>query len=225
MSSAREFRGDNGAQSWQGNYDYDVFRNRYQYQSQNGGNPFSQVWVESGQISQSTNRFTFGMTYDDAGNITVDSKFRNLSFQYDANNRQKQSSDGTTTVVSVYDAGGQRVATQISGSLTNVLVYDAGGKLLAEYGSSAATGGTQYMFSDHQGSPHAVRNSSGAIMSRHDSAPFGEELGAIGMRSSGQGYGNGDNARQKYAGMESNDATGMDHTTTVRITMPSGERR
>jgi RHS repeat-associated protein len=32
------------------------------------------------------------------------------------------------------------------------------------------------------------------------------------MRTSGQGYGLGDNARQKYAGMEGDDATGMAHT-------------
>jgi len=212
LSSAREFRGDNSAQSWLVNYDYDVFGNRFQYQSQNGGNPFSQVWVESGAFSQSTNRFNSGVTYDDAGNITVDSKFRNLSLQYDANNRQKQSSDGTTTVVSVYNAGGQRVATQVGGSLTNVLVYDAGGKLLAEYGASVAIGGTQYVFADHQGSPRVIIGGNGNVISRHDYAPFGEELGAIGLRTSGQGYGGGDNARQKYAGMESDDATGMDHT-------------
>lgn len=212
LSSGREFRGDNNQQSWLVNYDYDVFGNRFQYQSQNGSNPFSQVWVESGQISQSTNRFSSGVTYDDAGNVTVDSKFRSLSFQYDANNRQKQSSDGTNTVVSVYDAVGQRVATQVTGALTNVLVYDAGGKLLAEYGAPATIGGTQYVFADHQGSPRAITGASGNVIARHDYAPFGEEIGTIGLRTSGQGYGVGDNARQKYAGMESDDAGGLDHT-------------
>jgi YD repeat-containing protein len=48
LSSAREFRGDNSQQSWLVNYTYNLFGNRYQYQSQNSGNPFSQVWVESG---------------------------------------------------------------------------------------------------------------------------------------------------------------------------------
>ena len=213
LSSAREFRGDNNLQSWLINYNYDLFGNRYQYQSQNGGNPFPQVWVESGQINQANNRFNSGVTYDDAGNVTVDSKFRNLQFQYDANNRQKQSAniDGTGTVVSVYDAGGQRVATQVNNSLTNVLVYDATGKLLAEYGSPAPSG-TQYLFNDHQGSPRAITSSNGSIVSRHDYLPFGEELGAVGMRASGQGYGLGDNGRQKYAGMENDDATGMQHT-------------
>ena len=116
--------------------------------------------------------------------------------------------------MSVYDAAGQRVATQVAGTLTNVLVYDAAGKLLAEYGSvPPATNGRQYVFSDHQGSPRTITSNSGSVASRHDYAPFGEDLTAgIGMRTSGQGYGSADSARQKYAGMESDDASGMAHT-------------
>ncbi len=159
LSSAREFRGDNPTQSgqvWLTNYEYDVFGNRYQKQAQNLANPFMQIWTEDADINKNTNRYAAGLTYDDAGNVTVDYKFRNLSFQYDANNRQKQSSDGTTATVSVYDAGGQRVATQLAGALTNVLVYDASGKLLAEYGSPSPTQGTQYVFDDQQGSPRVI---------------------------------------------------------------------
>jgi RHS repeat-associated protein len=213
LSSVCEFRGDNSQQSYLINYNYDLFGNRYQYQSQNSSNPFTQVWVEPSQVNQANNRYSSGVTYDDAGNVTVDSKFRNLQFQYDANNRQKQSAnlDGSGAVVSVYDAAGQRVATQVAGVLTNVLVYDAAGKLIAEYGSPAS-GGTQYLFSDHQGSPRTITNGSGTVVSRHDYLPFGEELGALGMRTSGQGYVAGDNARQKYAGMENDDATGIAHT-------------
>ena len=114
--------------------------------------------------------------------------------------------------MSVYDAGGQRVATQVGGSLTNVLVYDVSGKLVAEYGSSATLGGTQYLFSDQHGSPRAITGTTGTVISRHDYAPFGEEIGTVGMRTSSQGYTAGDNARQKYAGMETDDATGMAHT-------------
>src|SRR6266851_4000155 len=169
LSSAREFRGDNNQQSWLANYDYDVFGNRYQKQSRNSGNPFTQIWTEDSDITQATNRFASSVTYDDAGNILTDQKFRQLKFQYDANNRQQQSSnlDDTGAVVSVFDAGGQRVATQVSGSLTNVLVYDAFRKLVAEYGLSAPIGGTQYIFSDHQGSPRVTTNSAGTVVSRH----------------------------------------------------------
>ena len=98
LSSAREFRGDNpdpSGQSYLINYDYDLFGNRYQKQARNGGNPFTQIWTEDSAINQATNRYVSGtnVTYDDAGNVTVDSKFRNLQFQYDANNRQKQSAN------------------------------------------------------------------------------------------------------------------------------------
>lgn len=214
LSTVREFRGDNNQQTYRVNYEYDVFGNRYQKQAQNSGNPFTQKWVEAGQIDQTSNRFSSGVTYDDAGNITVDSKFRNLQFQYDANNRQKQSAnvDGTGAVVSVYDAGGQRVATQVAGSLTKMLVYDATGKLVAEYNSTTVSGGTQYVFSDHQGSPRTITSSGGVVISRHDYLAFGEELGTVGMRTSSQGYAAADAARLKYAGMEGDEATGMAHT-------------
>ncbi|HEX5702345.1 MAG TPA: RHS repeat-associated core domain-containing protein [Pyrinomonadaceae bacterium] len=212
LSSARELRGDNGQQVWLANYEYDVFGNRYQKQAQNNGNPFTQIWTEDADINKNTNRYASGLTYDDAGNVTIDSKFRNLSFQYDANNRQKQSTNGTTTVVNVYDAGGQRVATQAGGMLTNVLVYDAIGKLVAEYGP-VVTGGTQFVTSDHQNSPRAITNATGTVISRHDYAPFGEDLPAgVGMRSTGGGYSQPDSVRQKYAGMENDEATGMSHT-------------
>jgi RHS repeat-associated protein len=215
LSSAREFRGDNGQQSWKLNYDYDAFGNRYQKQANNPGNPFPQMWTEVADINQGTNRYANGLSYDSAGNVLIDQKFRLFKFQYDANNRQKQSSnlDDTGAVVSVYDAGGQRVATQVAGALSNVLVYDAAGKLLAEYGSTSPGEGTQYVFNDQQASPRVITNGSGAVVSRHDYAPFGEDIpGNVGMRSPSQGYAQPDGVRLKYAGMEIDEATGMSHT-------------
>src|SRR5262249_3269687 len=143
LSSTREFRGDNGTQSYLVNYDYDVFGNRYQKQAQNGSNPFAQTWVESTHIDQATNRFSTGVTYDSAGNVTVDSKFRNRKFEYDANGRQRQSRnlDDSGAVDSVFDAGGQRIGVQVAGSLTNVLVYDVMGQLVAEYNTTTVPGG------------------------------------------------------------------------------------
>ena len=214
LASAREFRGDNGQRSYLVNYEYDVFGNRYQKQTQNIDNPFAQEWVESGDFDQATNRFNAGLTYDNSGNITVDSRFRDRQLQYDANSRQKQSAnlDGSGAVVNVYDAGGQRVGIQVGGSLTSVLVYDTMSKLVAEYNSTTVQGGTQYVFSDYQGTPRAITSTSGTVISRHDYLAFGEELGTVGMRTSGQGYGAADAARQKYAGMETDTATGMAHT-------------
>jgi RHS repeat-associated protein len=126
--------------------------------------------------------------------------------------------------VSVYDAGGLRLATQVGGALTNVCVYDAMGKLLAEYGPAAAgPGGTNYLMSDHQGSPRVVTTTNGSVASRHDYLPFGEELNAgVGLRNSNQGYGGVDAARQKYAGMESDDGSGMATTLWRKYDSSSG---
>ena len=52
-----------------------------------------------------------------------------------------------------------------------------------------------------------------AIIARHDSLPFGEEIwSGTGMRSPSQGYGTTDRNRQKYGLTERDDATGLDHT-------------
>jgi len=224
LASTREFRGDNTQQSYLVNYDYDVFGNRYQKQAQNVGNPFSQIWVEAGQIDQATNRFNTGVSYDAAGNVTIDSKFRSRQLQYDAKDRQKQSAnlDLSGAVDSVYDAAGQRVATQVGGSLTNVLVYDSSGKLVAEYNATPANNGTQYVFGDHQNTPRTITDTQGQMVSRHDYLPFGEELGAVGMRASVPGYGGTDTTRQKYAGMETDEATGMAHTLWRKYDSYSG---
>ncbi len=215
LSSGREFRGNDNHRSYLVNYEYDVFGNRYQKQIQNTDNPFAQVWVDEGHIDLATNRFSSNVTYDNTGNITADSKFRNRKFEYDANNRQKQSRnlDNSGAIDSVFDATGQRVATQVGGSITNVLVYDAMGKLVAEYNSTTIQGGTQFIFDDHQGTPRAITNNAGAVIARHDYLPFGEDIpNNLGMRTSGQGYGGTEAARQKYAGMEKDEATGMAHT-------------
>ena len=223
LTTAREKRGDNDQQSYLVKYDYDVYGNRYQYSAQNGANPFAQVWVEAGQIGAGNNRFTANVTYDDAGNITSDAKFRNKQFLYDANNRQRWSAnlDGSSAESTVFDGAGQRLATIISGSITSISVYDAMGNLVAEYGQSTSNG-TQYIVNDHQGAPRVVTSAAGNVISRHDYLPFGEELGSgVGMRTPGQGYGAADGISKKYAGMET-DATGMAHTLWRKYDQFSG---
>jgi RHS repeat-associated protein len=226
LSQASEYRGDNNQQSYLINYNYDQFGNRYQYAANNplSTNPLPYTAVEDSNISKATNRLTFSqITYDAAGNITIDSKFRGRQFQYDANNRQKYVAltDGTAGVWSVYDGTGQRVATITNGNVSTVMVYDAMGKLVAEYGTATA-GGTQYVFADHQGSTRVVTNQTGAVISRQDYEPFGGELGAIGMRSVDPTYGGGNSVRQKYAEMEQDDGSGMSHTLWRKYDRISG---
>ena len=74
-------------------------------------------------------------------------------------------------------------------------------------------GGAQYLFNDQQGTRRTITNNQGAIIARHDYLPFGEDLpNTVGMRASTPGYGGAEAARQKYAGMERDDASGMAHT-------------
>jgi RHS repeat-associated protein len=52
-----------------------------------------------------------------------------------------------------------------------------------------------------------------AIVARHDYLPFGEEIWAgIGLRTTTQKYSVSDKVRQRFAVMERDEATGLDHT-------------
>ncbi|MEO7507142.1 MAG: RHS repeat-associated core domain-containing protein, partial [Pyrinomonadaceae bacterium] len=58
-----------------------------------------------------------------------------------------------------------------------------------------------------------MTDNGGSVISRHDYLPFGEEIGAgVGSRTTGKLFSQYDNVRQKYAGMETDTATGMAHT-------------
>jgi RHS repeat-associated protein len=243
LSTASEYRGDDSQQSYLINYQYDTFGNRYQSAASNPttANPLPYAPVENNEIDQNTNRFISSqITYDAAGNILSDPRFTNQRYTYDANNRQRQ----VTTLItgdkgnplyppttSVYDGAGQRVAQIYGGSVNQLFVYDASGKLVAEYGQapihqnamiSDDGGGTHYVFSDQQGSTRVVMDSQAIVAERHDYQPFGGEIYSdIGMRGN-QGYGAGDGVRQKYAGMEKDEASGMSHTLWRKYDSISG---
>jgi RHS repeat-associated protein len=242
LSQSSEYRGDNSQLSYLINYDYDAFGNRYQHQASNPANtnPLPYVAVEDADINKSTNRFTFSqMTYDDAGNVLSDSKFTGQQYTYDANNRQRQVTTLSTNAkggpaypptISVYDGTGQRVAQMTGSSINQVFVYDAPGKLVAEYGQAPiyqnyimieTNGGTQYVLTDHQGSTRVVTDAQGLEVARHDYEPFGREIYDVGMRAN-QGYGAGDGVRQKYAGMEMDEGSGLDHTLWRKYDSSSG---
>jgi YD repeat-containing protein len=118
LSEANEFRGDTNALSYKQKFGYDRFGNLYRKNAANPTpgqqSPIGYTPIEDADISKSTNRFTTGTTYDDAGNVTTDTKFRNSNFSYDANGRMFKTSrtDTTNQASSVYDAAGMRVATK-----------------------------------------------------------------------------------------------------------------
>jgi RHS repeat-associated protein len=256
LDIASEYRGDTSALTWQADYDYDRYGNR----TQNGGQNYNLTYipVQASEFNTSTNRFTSGVTYDSAGQSLSDSKFRGLQYQYNPEGRMIWSAnlDGTNPATSVYDGLGQRIQT-VQAGVTKSYFYDINGSVVAEY---EATGGTSYgalkrlnvcaagrllavdevqtdgtkvttyLMSDRQGSTRVLMNAVGAVTSRHDYLPFGEELGAgtgapsssTGMRTAAQGYSAADNVRQRYADTRLDDATGLDHTLWRKLETRSG---
>jgi RHS repeat-associated protein len=206
-----------GSTAYDINYKYDPFGNRQQRAADNSGNTaIVQKMVESGDYNLVNNHYNSGVSYDASGNITADPRFRNLLYGYDANGRQNYSAqaNGSSPVTVIFDGAGQKVATKASGYLS-VSVYDAGGKLAAEYSQFAAptAADIDFITPNYQGSTSVVTDNAGAVKSRHDYLPFGEELNAgVGSRTTVKMFGQPDTVRQKYAGMETDDATGLNHT-------------
>lgn len=219
LSESKEYRGDNGNLSYRQKFDFDRFGNLYRKNTSNPTagqqTPLAYTPIEDADISKATNRFTTNTTYDEAGNVVTDNKFRSMSFAYDANGRMvKATKANAPDALSVYDAGGQRVAERVN-DVWKFLVYDIGGKVVAEYGGlqSSDEGGVKYVFTDWQGSSRAIVSNSGFVNARMDYQAFGEEIGAgTGQRTTNQGFGASNNLQDKYALTKRDDATGLDHT-------------
>lgn len=219
LSQSSEYRNDSGTLSltYKSQFDYDRWGNRYR-KAANNTQSLSFTAVEESDVDKATNRFssTSNTTYNEGGQVVTDNKFRNLSYRHDANGRQiwtQNSSGQGSENKAVYDAGGNRVATQINGDW-RYFVYDLAGNLLAEYGQSQiTTDKIRYYMQDHQASIRVVMKNDGSVISRTDYQAFGEEIGAgVGRRTTSQGYNQTDNNRQRYAMTERDEATGLEHT-------------
>jgi RHS repeat-associated protein len=154
--------------------------------------------------------------YDLSGNQTGDAPpGSGNTFTYDAENHQV-TFNGTGGQYG-YDGDGHRVTRSTSAG-TTVFVYDVGGQLIAEYGGQTSTSnaGTSYLTTDHLGSTRVVTSSTGAVISRHDYLPFGEEIQisqsvTIAGRTTSQGYGGTDDTRQKFTSKERDTESGLDY--------------
>jgi RHS repeat-associated protein len=130
-------------QTYSQSYTFDRYGNRFQ----SANSTLGLIGVSSSDYdtTNNNNRFVSSVaTYDAAGNILSDAKFRGMNYSYDANGRMtyayhSDSIGGTDAQTSVYDCAGQRV--QISANnVTRTMVYDIFGQLVADYlGSSGAT--------------------------------------------------------------------------------------
>ena len=102
---------------------------------------------------------------------------------YDGESKQTSfdaNGDGIPEATYEYGGDGNRVKKH-QGADTTVFVYDAFGKLAAEYATTPdpnLTAGTFYRTLDHLGSTRLVTDQSGAVVTRHDFFPFGEEIPA-----------------------------------------------
>jgi len=226
LERAKEVRGDNSSLVWESKFSYDRWGNRYRKASENP-NSLSFIAVEETDVDKLTNRIANNTTYDEAGNTTTDTKFRNRNYRYDANGRMvwTQATSGGNDSTAVYDALGQRIATNVNNTW-RYMVYDIGGKIVAEYGQSAGMSGNnqiRYIQLDRQGSTRVVTDKVGTVAARFDYQPFGEEISAsVGMRTTPQGYAGTDTSRQRYALTERDEATGLDHTDWRKYENQSG---
>jgi RHS repeat-associated protein len=248
LATAAEFnQGNNSNKSWQMKYTYDRWGNRLQNNNSSDNFGGSFIPVDTGDLDAATNRFksSASVTYDDGnagvGNVTSDSKFRSLSYSYDANNRQTSAANGSAwTESQIYDGVGRRVQTRVTTSSVTyrTMVFDIFGNDVADYTDSS--GGTlerenlyrggllayqtagsalSYVLQDIQGTTRAVvdSNTNSAVISRHDYLPFGGEIWAgTGQRTTTQKYATSawtnDNVRQRYGLTERDDTTGLDNT-------------
>ncbi len=219
LKQSEERRGDTNALTYKQVFDFDRFGNMYRKAASNPTagqeHPLAYSPIEDADISESTNRLTSSTTYDEAGQVVTDNKFRTMGFGYDANGRMvKATKASTPDALSIYDAAGMRVAEKVN-DVWRFLIYDIGGKLVTDYGGLQATddGGVKYLLSDWQGSTRAVVSNSGYVQGRMDFTGYGEEIaGGVGQRTITQGFGNANNPRQKYGLTTRDDATGTDHT-------------
>ncbi len=207
-----------GSQSWKQTYTYDRYGNR----NFDVANTTTITGCPSNQcnptVDPSNNRFSSGQgyTYDLSGNIVSDAEGR--TFIYDAENKQKEVKNSSNVTVGTYyyDGNGKRVK-KVTSLEEVVFIYDVGGKLVAEYSTltSQATPTTRYLTNDHLGSPRIITDGSGAVLSRRDFMPFGEELYiGMGNRSVGHGYTYGDSTNQKFTGYQRDSETALDFAQT-----------
>ena len=147
-------------------------------------------------VDPATNKLV-GYQFDNAGNTKTDAN--NQTFIYDAENKQVKVQNGASTIGDYfYDGDGKRIKKYVPGTgETTIFVYDAAGKTIAEYSTVVAPTSQakiSYLTNDHLGSPRITTDAVGAVISRRDFRPFGEEIART-------NYG-ADNVRQKFTGYE-----------------------
>jgi RHS repeat-associated protein len=206
---------NNSTQTWKQTFTFDRYGNR-RFDETNTTMPtsFSNQALTNPTISTSNNRMTStGWTYDSAGNTVGDPDGRTLI--YDAENKQVEVKNSGNASLGTYffDGDGKRVKKVVpSTGETTIFVYDAGAKLIGEYSTivqNSSNAKVQYLTQDNLGTPRINTDAIGAVTSRSDYLPYGEELTTQGGRSSSEKY-QADDVRQGFTGYENDEETGLD---------------
>ncbi|MDA0207485.1 MAG: RHS repeat-associated core domain-containing protein [Acidobacteria bacterium] len=206
--------------SWGRTYTYDRYGSRAVTGLQVGvGTP-----TATSAFTASNNRLTSTWAnYDTSGNQTA-AKIAGAQWSaaYDGEMHQRYFCANTTVACTVsiaqgaysYDGEGNRIQKLTAGVTTNY-VYDAFGQLAAEYttGGPAQTAGRFFRTTDHLGSTRLVTNSAGAVVSRRDSFPFGEQIlaNASSGRTSANLYNTSMGFPQLFTGKERDVESGLDY--------------
>ena len=200
--------------NWKQTFVFDRYGNR-NFDRANTTQPasFANPNVTDPSVDAANNRFTSGQgyTYDAAGNVITDAEGR--TFTYDGENKQIEvRNSGSSTIGQYYfDGDGKRVKKYVpSTGETTVFVYDASGKLVAEYSTNiSATPRVQYQTLDNLGTPRINTDQLGAVVSRTDYMPYGEEIIGLGGRTAADHY-TADDVRQGFTGYINDEETDLD---------------
>ncbi len=215
LTEAKERTGTS-TQNWIQTFGYDRFGNRVSFSQNIGGQQLTINSLTLPTVDPATNRFIAnqGYGYDKNGNVINDPANNGSSFIFNGDNKQTQVKDsgGNSIGAYYYDGDGKRIK-KVSNTETTVFVYDAAGKLIAEYSSQSSQNPTvSYTTTDHLGSPRAITDKQGNVISRRDFMPFGEDLNAgTPNRTESAKYSlTGDTLRKKFTGYEKDTETGLD---------------
>jgi len=218
----------NGTQTWRQDFSYDRYGNRNFVEPNTSFAGFDKLCNSNTELcatlrrqlnpginSGNNNRMNSGQdyTYDSAGNTLTDANGQ--TFIYDGENKQVEVRNSSNAAIGKYwyDGDGLRVKKEVPGTgEVTIFVYDAAGKQIAEYSTVVASANdakVAYLTADHLGSPRINTDVTGAVSSRHDYHPFGEEIDGTGGRTTGLNYGS-DTVRKQFTGYEWDIETDLD---------------
>jgi RHS repeat-associated protein len=107
-----------------------------------------------------------------------------------------------------------------TGEIT-LFIYDAMGTLIADYSTQLSQEqNVNYITSDYLGSPRIKTDRYGAVISRNDYLPYGEDLYTA-QRTQSLGY-TSDDIRQKFTGYERDDESNLDYAKARYFNSVSG---